>query len=354
MKKIKILEVGPYPPPLCGWGIRIKLIKKELIKRGYECIVLNIGKSRKEKNVEYINVQHGLDFLFKIILYSFKGYTFHIHINGSTDKGLIVAILGEIIGLVTGKRSFLTFHAGVHQDYFPKNNNYFLTLIFYIIFALSKKIICNSPKVKEEIIKYGIRPNKIVPIPAFCPQYMEDFRDIELEETLNKFIKDHSLIILSYVFVIPAFSIETLLIAIKNLFQQYPNLGVIIIVGDNKLKQIKELINSFEIKLDNIYIIGNVSHELFLTILSKSSLYVRLPKRDGVCASILEAMSLNIPVVASKNVHRPSEIVTFEYGNPDDLKQKIIYVLNNYETVKKQLKVNKRDTLSEEIEVLIG
>lgn len=354
MKKIKILEVGPYPPPLCGWGIRIKLIKEELLKRGYECVVLNIGKSRKIKNLEYIDVQNGLDCLFKIIKYSLKGYTPHLHINGSTDKGLIIAICGEIIGLITNKRSFLTFHAGVNQDYFPKNNNLFLTFIFYFIFTLAKKIICNSIQVKEEIIKYGINPNKIIPIPAFCPQYMEDFKEKELGEDLNKFIENHPIIIFSYIFVIPAFKVDTLLIAIKNLLNLYPNLGLILVVGDNKLDEIKALINLFKLNLNNIFIIGNTSHEVFLNILSKSTLYVRLPERDGICASVLEAISMKIPVVASKNVHRPKEIVTFEGENAEDLQQKIIYVLNNYETVKNKLKVNKTDTLSEEIEVLIS
>lgn len=354
MKKRKILEVGPYPPPLCGWGIRIKLIKRELIKLGHQCIVLNIGKSRKEKSVEYIDVQHGIDFLFKIIKYSLKGYTFHLHLNGSTTKGIILTICGEIIGLITGKRSFLTFHAGINQDYFPKNNNLFLTFIFYSIFTLAKKIICNSIEVKEEIIKYGIKPNKIIPIPAFCPEYMQDFENIKLDDSLNKFIKEHSLIIFSYIFVIPSFRVDILLIAIKNLSRLYPNLGLILVIGDDKLNEIKELINSFEINPNNIFIIGNIPHNLFLNILSKSTLYVRLPKRDGVCASVLEAMSLDIPVIASENPNRPKGVVTFEYPNADDLQKKIIYVLNNYETVKKQLQVNKRNTLSEEIEVLIG
>ena len=38
----KILQIGNYPPPMCGWAIQLKLVTEELRRRGHICEVLKI------------------------------------------------------------------------------------------------------------------------------------------------------------------------------------------------------------------------------------------------------------------------------------------------------------------------
>lgn len=49
VKALKILQIGNYPPPACGWAVQTKLLKEEIRRRGYVCEVLNINESRKIK-----------------------------------------------------------------------------------------------------------------------------------------------------------------------------------------------------------------------------------------------------------------------------------------------------------------
>src|SRR5580693_5815926 len=58
---VKILQIGNYPPPACGWAVQTKLLKQEIRRRGHACDVLNINESRKIKSAEYVDVQNGFD-----------------------------------------------------------------------------------------------------------------------------------------------------------------------------------------------------------------------------------------------------------------------------------------------------
>jgi len=39
----KILQIGNYPPPMCGWAIQTKLVTEELRRRGHTCEVLKLN-----------------------------------------------------------------------------------------------------------------------------------------------------------------------------------------------------------------------------------------------------------------------------------------------------------------------
>ena len=116
----RILEVTSYPPPRAGWGIRVEFLKKRLERDGHQCVVLNIGTSRQIPSNEYETVMSGADFVRKVWRYSRQGFVVHAHANGDAVKGLLLALLAEVINVAWGKRCFVTFHAGVIQRFFPR------------------------------------------------------------------------------------------------------------------------------------------------------------------------------------------------------------------------------------------
>ncbi|MFQ5729493.1 MAG: hypothetical protein ACE5GN_03940, partial [Waddliaceae bacterium] len=150
-KYAKILEISSYPPPHAGWGVRVQFVKRKLEQLGHTCRVLNIGKSRREKSTEYVDVQGGLDYCRKIDRYCKEGYLVHMHMNGQSPKGLILSFLAELISLLNGKRCVLTFHAGAEQRFFPKKKGRIISIVMYTLFKIPKYIICNDKKVKNKI-----------------------------------------------------------------------------------------------------------------------------------------------------------------------------------------------------------
>ena len=67
-KKVKIAEIGPYPPPGTGWSVRIKKLKEAFIADGHDCVVLNTGENRKTKNTGCLDVQNAFDYLLKLFM----------------------------------------------------------------------------------------------------------------------------------------------------------------------------------------------------------------------------------------------------------------------------------------------
>ena len=119
-------------------------------------------------------------------------------------------------------------------------------------------------------------------------------------------------------------------------------------------KEILRLIKSLEIE-DRIFWAGDLAHDEFLTLLKKSTLFIRSYIYDGICSSVLEALSLKIPVIGCTNDLRPKEVIIFRTGDESDLIKKIEYALDNYDEVKSNIKkYNTKNTVLQEAELLIN
>lgn len=358
MKKAKILEISSYPPPHSGWGVRVAMVKQELLRRGHECAVLNIGKSRKLKSTEYEDVQSGRDYVRKVLRYCLRGYQVHMHVNGQSPKGFALSLVSQVISMLSGRRSILTFHAGTHQTYFPRANSLLAVPILAAIFALSRRIICNDEAVKRHICKYGVRRKKIVPIPAFSAQYL-DFQETPLQPALEQFFRQRQPVLSSYSLLRPTFHLDTTLRALAALKQTWPDLGMVFI-GSTKRAEDMDAETIFRMAEElglsrNIHWAGDLPHDTFLTVVKRSKIFVRTYVFDGICSSVLEALSMGVPVVGCENELRPKEVILFKTGDERDLAAKIEHVLRHHQQVQMQISPPAvRDTLAEEVDLLIS
>ena len=89
---------------------------------------------------------------------------------------------------------------------------------------------------------------------------------------------------------------------------------------------------------ESLLLLGNLTHDQFLTLLSRSFIFLRTPACDGVCASVLESIVLGIPVVASENGRRPPGVVTYEDTDAADMCAKLTFVAQHYSEIKEGLR----------------
>jgi glycosyltransferase involved in cell wall biosynthesis len=313
---------------------------------------LNIGQSRKIKSPNYLDVQNSLDYLRKVIWHAWHGYLIHTHLNGDSPKGLVLALVAELIALVGGRRSVLTFHAGPEQRLFPMHRSRLLAPFFALSFALPQKIICNSPAVKERILTYGVPADKVVPIPAFSQQYL-CYTPSSLSEEFEDFLIRHKPVMASYFFYRPEFFVESMLEAMRKLSSVLPEMGLILIGGDTQSETVRGMGERVGLT-PHVYHAGDLAHDQFMTVLSRAHMFVRTPEKDGVCSSVLEALSLKTPVVASENGRRPPGVVTFRTDDADDLMETLRRIWSDYDMVRSQLNPPAiQDTVQEEAELLV-
>ncbi len=355
--KIKVLEISSYPPPRAGWGVRVQFVKKGLEALGHECQVLNIGKSRKMKSPEFVGVESGWDYTKKVFNFCRKGYLIHMHMNGQSPKGLVLALIAAGAGLLLGRRCLLTFHAGADQKFFPKEKSSLVSPVFSMLFRMAQGIICNDRVVKNKILEYGIDASNVHAIRAFSRQYLE-VRSENLPEGLDAFFEKHNPILASYLLLRPTFNIDTLFHAIKALTSTFPDLGLVVMGSNTTSDDMDPLdVKRLEARLQlesHIFWAGDLPHDQFITILSNAKVYVRTYIYDGVSSSVLEALALKVPVVACENPHRPPGVLQFKSGDLEGLTETLRNVLENYEAYKSKIVAPEiKDTVKDEVDLLI-
>jgi glycosyltransferase involved in cell wall biosynthesis len=260
------------------------------------------------------------------------------------------------IAAVRGRRSVLTFHAGIEQIYFPRPKYPLLLPVFWSLFGLPRWVICNSEEVKAKIVEYGVPASKVIPIPAFSIQYLEmggGPLPPEIETFFNRFPK----VIFCYIKMRPLFYPELTVESFGRLAAECPDVGLLLcgIAGNMEpgiWPAVQARLASPALK-DRVLVVDDLPHELFLQALNRSSLYLRTHLSDGVCSSVMESLSLGVPVVAIENHTRPPSVITFETRDPSAIAALLAEVLSRRAEIAARLeRPQMRDTLSEEAQLL--
>jgi glycosyltransferase involved in cell wall biosynthesis len=358
MSPAKILEITSYPPPRAGWGVRVWYLKRQLEAEGHQCVVLNIGTSRKIPSTEYETVMSGMDYVSKVVRFVASGYTPHIHVNGASHKGLVLSFIAEGVSLLFGRRPFLTFHAGIEQVIFPRAKAPRWAPVFWLLFLVPKAIVCNSDAVKAKIVEYGVSPSKVVPIPAFSRQYLEE-DPTPLPPQLESFYGRFEHVIFSYIRLRPLFYPIEVIQGFARFASRRPGVGLVLcgvaghMEGDLWPRTQAEIAQSGV--SDRVLVLEDLEHAVFLAALRRASVYLRSHVSDGVCSSVLEALSYRVPVVASENYTRPDGVICYAADDPDALAARLEDTLSRHASIVEALQPPAAtDTLRAEIDLLIA
>jgi glycosyltransferase involved in cell wall biosynthesis len=355
-RRAKILEISSFPPPRAGWGVRVEYLKKHLESLGHECVVLNIGSNRTTPSRDYETVMSGLDYVKKLVRFSRRGFVAHVHVNGASPKGFVLALVAEVLNLLSGRRCVLTFHAGVEQVYFPRPKYPWLRPMFWLMFSIPKRIVCNSDDVKRKIVEYGISPGKIVPIPAFSHQYLER-SSASLPDDVDAFCRRFDRVVFCYIKMRRLFFPEQTIRAFARLAARRRDVGLLLCgVGgytDAGIWPVVQARLAQDDLRDRVLVVQDFSHDGFLEALSRSSVCLRTHLSDGVCSSVLEALSLRVPVVAVENGTRPPGVITYDPKDEQGLADILDDVLRRREEIAAALQPPQvRDTLADEARLL--
>jgi glycosyltransferase involved in cell wall biosynthesis len=308
----RILQIGNYPPPVCGWSLHTQVVDRELAARGADSRVLDIGPGRTVGGRGCVPVRSGLDYAAKLLAYRLRGFTFQMHVNGDSWKGYTLALAAVLLGRWSGKPAVLTFHAGPSQIYFPRVRG-FWRHAFALLFRSCGHIICNHEPVKKRIEAYGVAAARVHAIPAYSTQYGEEI-PAPLPPQVEQFLAQHEPRLFSYSLFRPEFTMDVLFESFARLREKYPRAGLLLAGPKEVPAEAAEHMRRLGIA-GAMLIPGNLPHAEFLTAVQRSDAFVRTHLRDGVCTSVLEALALGVPVVAAEDGLRPPSVVT--YAPPD-------------------------------------
>lgn len=348
----RVLEIGNYPPPRCGWSVRTAFLVERLRESGAECEVLNIGPSRRQVRPGCVDVQGPIDYLRKLVRFARQGYRFHVHTNGDSWKGFLVSTGALVVGRLFSPPPVLTFHAGMEQRYFPRRSLQY-RLLFRLLFGLPGAVVCNSEPVKDAIAGYGIDPSRIHAIPAFSRRYVEEGEiSSEPPPDVRAFAASHSPLLVCYAYYRPEFELDKLLHVLRSLAKEWPEIGLVMVGHLDGHDPYLELAAELDVS-GHVLFTGDLTHGDFLATLQAGDVYVRTHLRDGVSSSVLEALALGTPVVAAENESRPPDALTYQGDDSEALERTLRRCLRNSPLGDKE-SIHAEDTLTSEVRVLLS
>ena len=314
----RILEIGNWPPPVCGWSMSLVGLRKELERRGWDCQVMNLNENRRVKSPEYIDVQNGWDYFRKVLDWVRRGYAVHVRVNGDTKKGYLLALSALLLARMWRLPALLTYCGGHQQNFFPAPGGSFRHAAFTLLFRVSSRIYCNSEAVRKAILTTPVSPEKVIPIPHFSSQYVE-FSPVALPPAVASFCDRHEAVFFAYLCYRREYMLEFLAEVMRRFRGLFPGVGFLLVgTSEREVPLLREFMERERLS-STVCITGSVPHDLFLTMMKRSLAYIRLPLTDGVCSSVLEGLTMKVPVLASDNGTRPAGAELWKPGDGERL-----------------------------------
>ena len=311
---MKILLIGPYPPPHGGVSVHVYEACRQLRLSGIECRVVNVDPRAPQSN-DYVSIRGGLHLLFLLTQFARNGWTLHAHTNGHNHKSWMVALIAGLAGL-RGPGSLLTLHSGLAPAYLAKGRAG-PRLLARSVCLFYRRVIAVAPEVREAVLSLGLPPGRVDLLPAFLFTAPSLVETPELQE-----VEGRRPLLAVTLFFRPEYGFELLVEAMERLRGRHPEIACLVMGSGAQQAQAERLV--CEKGLQNcIHFLGNVSHEKCISVMSQCDLFVRPTFADGDANSVREALSMGIPVVASDVGNRPPGTVLFRTGDVDDLAAKI-------------------------------
>ncbi len=311
---MKILLVGPYPPPHGGVSVHVYEARRRLSQAGIECQVVNLDPRARQSD-EYIAIRGGCDLFSTLARFASQGWILHVHANGHSHKNWLVALTA---GLAAGfgPGGVLTLHSGMTPAHLAHGNTA-ARLLARTVCSLYQRVIAVAPEIQRVILSLGCAASSVELLPA----YLECAPSLFMVPQLYAYENRRPLLV-STLFFRREYGFDLLLEAVDRLRLVHPKLVCLVMGSGEQRKQAEDKIAERGLQR-HIVLLGNVAHDVCLTIMSQADVMVRPALADGDANSVREALSLGVPVVASDVGHRPAGTVLFRTGHAGDLSEKL-------------------------------
>lgn len=325
----RILLVSPLPPYIGGVSVSVQRLHDHLVENGYKVDVFNTQIENRKYNYKALKFVRYLG-LPLLLVFKRRYDIIHFHVSNVIPK----------------------LYVTIWRHFFPKKVKFIITIHGQVYNAFRNRLGFLSLRGFDRIIcvKQGDRSNmpveyqdRTVEIPAFIPPVISDDYKPELPDGLEEFLNRDSFKMLLNGFIIltgrnyDLYGFKDSIQLLRKLKENNMNADLILIVlGSDSYRQsvkytreLKEYIshNSLE---NNVFWIEGSTMALW-PLLKRINVLLRPTKTDGDAMSVRESLFLNVPVIASDVVPRPEGTIVYDHSSMDDLFNKTISLIENYE-----------------------
>ena len=308
---MKVLEMGPYPPPHGGVQTNLVAIRKCLVERGIACAVMNLTRYRREERdgIYYPRTALGVVRLLLRLDYD----VIHLHAGGDFSWRHAGVLL--LCSMLPGKKTLFTFHSGGYPRSEAGRRAKPRSVRGFLLRRLDGLIAVNR-ELADLFRGLGVRPERIRLIPPHAVE--RPAPETPLPQALEEFYGAHDPILITVSGLEPEYDLPLQLEAAKRLRETFPGLGLAIVGGGSLEAEMRRQIASAPHR-EHILLSGDIPHQAALRAIERSKLFLRTTLYDGDSISVREALHLGVPVIATDNGMRPAGVQLIPMADLDAL-----------------------------------
>ena len=307
---MKVLQLGPYPPPHGGVQTNLVAIRRYLRERGHSCAVINLTRFRGPDADDVYYPKSALAVLG--LLFRLRYDILHLHIGGFPRFRLLALAL--LCGLVPGCKAVLTFHSGGYPES-PEGLAASPHTLRGFIFQRFDRIIAVNPELQKLFHRFGVSPDRIRlihPYSVAAPQ------EIAYPEALKEFVDSHAPFLLTVGLLEPEYDLTMQIDVLGRIRDRHPKAGLLIAGAGSLEASLRRHIQS-KPYADHVLLWGDLPHPLTLRAIAECDLLLRTSLYDGDSIAVREALGLGTPVIATDNGMRPADVQLIPPSNPEAL-----------------------------------
>jgi glycogen synthase len=298
---MRVLQLGPYPPPHGGVQSNLVAIRTFLLRQGIPCAVINITRHRRP-DADDVYYPESAAALLRLLL-QLKYDIIHLHVGGMLSRRLLG--LGLVCAQMPGSRSVLTFHSG---GYPSTSEGKMLGPSSLAGFVLRRfdGVIGVNPEIIRFFERLGVAPTRarLIYPHSFLS---EPQTSTALSEPLASFFTIHNPVLISVGLLEPEYDLPLQIEALGQVRQKFPDAGLLIIGSGSLEHDLRDRIRA-QPYAQHILLCGDVPHASTMQAIARARVMLRTTLYDGDAVSVREALHVGTPVIASDNGMRPAGV----------------------------------------------
>jgi glycosyltransferase involved in cell wall biosynthesis len=310
---MKLLLLGPYPPPHGGVQTNLVAIRRYLVARGIPCPVINLTRHRRPDAGGVFYPKSPFRVLRLLLTLDYD--IVHLHLGGSLTPRLLGLALACC--LVPGRKAVLTFHSGGYASS-PEGKTARPDTLRGFVFRRFDRVIAVNQEIVDLFRRLGVASNRLRLI---CPHSVSlPAGEVKLPEAIAAFYGAHAPVLLTVGLLEPEYDLPLQIMVLGRLRQRFPTAGLVI-AGSGSLES--DLLSRIAATpwAEHVLLCGDVPHEATLRAISQCDLFLRTTLYDGDSVAVREALHLGTPVIATDNGMRPKGVHLIPVSDPNSLCQ---------------------------------
>lgn len=316
---MKIVLLGPFPPPYGGVQVHLVALRDYLRKRGTTCSVINLTKNPRANEKDLFYPTSAAQLLW--LLVRLRPDVIHLHLGGHFWPRLYALCL--VCSCLPKTRTVLTFHSGGYPSS-PEGLSARPASVRGLILRRLDGLIAINAEIAGLFRRFGVTEKRIRLIAPHALGFANEAA--ELSHPFANFVSAHQPLLVTVGLLEPEYELGLQINVLESVRRGFPRAGLVIVGSGSRERELREQINAKPYR-EHILLCGDVPHATALRLIREASLFLRTTLYDGDSVAVREALHLGVPVIATDNGMRPEGVHLIPKSDAQALESAICLVL---------------------------